>query len=156
MSNERVLVLGLDYDLKDDERRQPPENPGEESKELVPYRAVTRNLINHAFTTNHQKGMDSNTAKQWRGIRRQIEKAVDDKADYIYISDTDFQRIYDEIYKCSFVPQMAFLAPVLYDELDKIKNRSLDEDERLKAQHLLTAGDEQKTDQIIKEVTSGK
>lgn len=112
------LTISLDYDMADEARRD------RDTKEVLDYRTFTKILIEQAFMLNHREGMDSKTARQFRLISKALEKATDDKLDAVEVSQTDFQTIYDEVYKARFVPAHAMIAPVLYDELDRLKARS--------------------------------
>lgn len=127
--NTKLLVLELDYELKDAER-------SDDAGNITPYAAVTRNLINMAFQQNHQppvaQGMDNRTAKAWRSIRKQLDSAVDDdKKGYLLLAESDFDSIYEEVYKCKYMPAQALISPYLCDELDKVKHRSAADEEKL-------------------------
>ena len=116
----KLLNLELDYDLKE------PEKEGLESSSFI-----TRNLINQAFQTNYRDGMDDKIARQWRVIRKLLDISVEnEKNGYVIFSSSDFDTIYEEIYKCQYNPMMARFAPYLYDELDKVKHRSIEDEEK--------------------------
>jgi len=131
MSATKLVNLNLDYELNKVEK--------EDLKEMT---GVTRNLISQAFQINYQQGMDSKVAKSWRQIRKAVDKAIeDDKCGFVIFSMSDFETVYDEVLKCRYNPMMARFAPYLYDELDTVKQRS-DEDEEK----------EQKSMEVIKGV----
>lgn len=116
----KLLKLELDYELTEEEKK------GLESTSLL-----TRNIINNAYQLNNPN-MDSDMSKQWRSVRRLLQEAIEDtKAGFIVFSSSDFDSLYDEVYKCKFPAGLARLAPYLYDELDIVKNRSIEEEEKV-------------------------
>ncbi len=146
--NTKLLVLELDYELKDSERT-------DTAGKTIPYAQVSRNLINMAFQINHAQGMDSKTAKTWRSIRKQLESAIDDGKNYVILSQSDSDAIYDEVYKCKYEPSQSMISPYLCDELDKVKNRSAADEDTLQEEILKLAEDiehemsERDRDQLI-------
>jgi len=133
--NTKFMVLNLDYELKDEER-------SDTAGKITPYSFVTRNLINIAFQQNYVSGMPDKTALIWRSIRRQLNSAIeDDKKDYMILSESDFNTIYDEVHKCNYLPPQASISPYLTDEVDKVKNRSGADNEALEAAALMLEKD---------------
>jgi len=121
----KLLLLDLDYEVDKEERTDP------ETGRVNPYYNLSRLLINAAFQLNHAQGMDSNTSRAWRAIRTQMRQAIEeDKKFYLLLSQSDFDAIYREVYDCKYPPPQAVLAPYLYDELDKVKNRTKEEEDR--------------------------
>jgi len=122
----KLLMLDLDYEVEEEERTDP------ETGKINPYYNLTRLLINVAFQVNHAQGMDSNTSRAWRAIRNQMRAAIEeDKIFYLLLSQSDFDSIYKEVYDCKYPPPQAALAPYLYDELDKIKNRTSEDEDKV-------------------------
>jgi len=116
----KLLMLELDYELNDEEKK------GLESTSLL-----TRNLINNAYQLNNQT-MGAKMSRQWRSVRRLLHEAVEDtKVGFVILSSSDFDSVYDEVYKCKYNAGLARLAPYLYDELDIVKNRSIEEEEKV-------------------------
>ncbi len=121
----RLLQIEIDYELKDESRR-------DTDGKINPYSFLTRNLINIAFQQNHAQGMERKTRRVWRTIRKQLEQAIEvEKKDYVILSQSDFDQIYDEVTTCKFVPNNAVHAPYFEDELDKTKARSEADEERV-------------------------
>lgn len=121
----KLLMLELDYELTEEEKK------GLESTSLL-----TRNLINNAYQINNPN-MDSKMSRQWRSVRRLLQDAVEDtKAGFIIFSSGDFDSLYDEVYKCMFPAGLSRTAPYLYDELDIVKNRSIEEEEKIQREML--------------------
>ena len=118
--NTKLINLELDYELNKAEKE------GLES--IV---NITRNLVNRAFSTNYSSGMDDKTSKLWRSIRRVLDGAIDKNVGFALFSSSDFDVVYSEIYKCKFDPMMARFVPYLYDELDLVKNRSKEDEEKV-------------------------
>ncbi len=112
-SNEKLLRLEIDYEAAEEEKGVEPNLAG-----------VTQNLINIAFQTNYQKGMDEKISRVWRNIRKALEEAVDSKCGFVLFSRSDFDTVYKEVYACLFSPMLSRWAPYLYDELDIIKTRT--------------------------------
>ena len=127
----KVLTLELDYNLTEEELF-------DEQRKAVRYGHVSRNLITRSFHANHNQGMNVKTARVWRSISTQIEEVLECNLPNIILSESEFSAIYDELYKCKLDPRLAFLLPVLCDELDRVKN--LDKETREKeleeAEHL--------------------
>ena len=121
--NTKLVNLELNYELSEAEAKDL------KTKELG-VSNITRNLINQAFTGNYaQPGVGEKTAKQWRSIRRALDHAIEeDKVNFVIFSLSDFDAVYDEVYKCLFNPMLARYAPYFYDELDIVKRRSNDEE----------------------------
>ena len=113
----KVLTLELDYGLTKEELI-------DEKQEPVRHGHVSRNLITQAFHANHDRGMNVKVARVWRSVSTQIEEVLELKLPNIILSESDFSAIYDELYKCKLSPRLAFLLPVLCDELDRVKNLS--------------------------------
>lgn len=115
--NDRLLKLDIDYESDPEEKGIEPNLPG-----------VTSNLINIAFQTNYRDGMDDKTSRVWRNIRKALEDAIDSKAGFVLFSRSDFDNVYKEVYACKFNPMLSRWAPYLYDELDIIKTRTLEDE----------------------------
>ena len=129
----KVLTLELDYNLSQEELL-------DEKQEPVRNGHVSRNLITRAFHSNHERGMSVKTARVWRSVSTQIEEILELDLPNIILSESEFSAIYSELYKCKLDPRLAFLLPVLCDELDRIKNldkgiaeKELEEAEKLYA-----------------------
>ncbi len=119
----KLLMLKLDYELSDTESKGLAEEGGSA--------VLTRNLINNAYQLNNQT-MGPKVAKQWRSVRKLLQEAVEEtKVGFVILSSSDFDSIYDEVYKCKFNPSLARLAPYLYDELDIVKQRSAEDEEKV-------------------------
>lgn len=120
--SKKCLDLNLDYDMEDQQRK-------EAEGRIVPYREITVSLIRSAFMTNYaQNGMEPPISRQFRSIMKQLEKS---KTDYVILSETDFQRIFDELHKWKPNPVQAFIVPVLLDELDIVKVRKREDEDAL-------------------------
>lgn len=129
-NNTKLVILNLDYELKDTERSDGAGN-------ITPYSNVTRNLINIAFQQNHTQGMDAKIARIWRSVRKQLDSAIDDEEkNWIIFAQSDFDSIYDEVYKCKYLPAQSIITPYLCDELDKVKHRGEIDEERLQRETL--------------------
>ena len=116
---KKVLNLDLDYELD----KQRDEKAAEGAAKVPENPEITRNIIENAYAINHPS-MDAKTARQWRSIVKLMDEVLEDNKVFLILSDSDFSSIYDEIYKCEFPHQQAFIVPVLLDELDRVKNRS--------------------------------
>ena len=121
--NTKLVNLELNYELSDAEENEL------KVKELG-VSNITRNLINQAFTGNYAQGMDEKTAKQWRSIRRALDHAMEeDEVGFVILASSDFDAVYDEVYKCKYNPMLARYAPYFYDELDIVKRRTSEEEQ---------------------------
>lgn len=111
---KQVLNLNLEYDLPDPKEGLPdgPDNP-----------TITRNVIENAYAINHPS-MDAKVARQWRSLVKAMEEILKEKKTFLILSESDFASVYEEVYKCKYPHQQAFIVPVLLDELDSIKNRT--------------------------------
>lgn len=109
-----VLNLNLDYDLPEPKEGQPdsPDNP-----------TITRNIIENAYAINNPN-MGAKLSRQWRSLVKAMEEILKEKKTFLILSESDFASVYDEVYKCKYPHQQAFIVPVLLDELDSIKNRT--------------------------------
>ena len=119
----KVLTLELDYGLTTEELI-------DENQKPVRHGHVSRNLITQAFHANHDRGMNVKIARVWRSVSTQIEEILELKLPNIILSESEFSAIYDELYKCKLSPRLAFLLPVLCDELDRVKNLAKDQVEK--------------------------
>jgi len=129
MSNApfKILRTNLDYGFTKKQLYRGKTKDGEE--DYLTYPELTGQLILIAFTSNHQQ-MDADEARFYRMLRLVFGDEVDHIPDEIQLSRTDFDRIYDEMHKCSKWPAFqAFAVPVLLDELSVVKNRTQAEDE---------------------------
>ena len=124
----KLLMLALDYKLQNGARK-------DAAGKINPYTFLTRNLINIAFQQNYAGGMPSNVSKSWRSIRIQLDAAIDDdKRDYVILSESDFDTVYKEVYDCKYIPGDSALAPYFYDELDCVKHRSGEDEEKVQSE----------------------
>lgn len=119
----KLIKLELPYGLSDFERQDPRE-PGK----LVPYRDLTISLVRSAFFRNYAGGMDADTAI----IFRSIVTALNAAGDYVELGDSEFERVYKEVYAGRYEPKMAFLLPVLLNELNVARVRNAAEAEAIK------------------------
>lgn len=122
--NERLLNLEIDYELTKEEEG----NDSSTSK-------ITRNLINSAFHTNYRDGMDDKVSRLWRNIRRSLDSAIDSKTGFALFSVSDSETVYKEVYACKYNPMLSRYAPYLYDELDIVKTRSVEDEEKVQEEH---------------------
>ena len=118
-TNDKFFKINIDYQMADEDRSD--NNGG-----LIPYHAVTRNLINVAYANNYSEGMDANASRIWREVRDVLEDACsgDTVQDHLVLPSTTFDSIYTEVYAAKFHPRQAVSLPFLLDELDVAKNRS--------------------------------
>tara|TARA_Y100000310_G_C20646404_1_gene796875 strand:- start:1361 stop:1780 length:420 start_codon:yes stop_codon:yes gene_type:complete len=122
---QKHFTINLNYGLSDENRIDPATGI------RATYGHVTRNLINIAFQTNYAQGMDAETSRQWKSIRDTIDTAIDAGEGYIILSLSDFNCIYSEIYACKFAPAQGMITPILFDELDIVKNRTQAENDKI-------------------------
>ncbi len=120
-TNDKLLRMEIDYESDKDEK-----NPN--------LSGVTRNLIMLAFQTNYSSGMDDKMSRIWRNIRKVLDEACDEKTGFVLFSSSDFDTVYKEVYDCKYLPMMSRWAPYLYDELDIIKTRSPEDEQKIQAE----------------------
>jgi hypothetical protein len=61
-------------------------------------------------------------------------QGAEDGQKVIELTDVDFQRIYKEVYAfTNWVPQHAYILPLLLDELDLVKHRKAEEPAKIKS-----------------------
>ncbi len=137
--HDKLLMIELDYELTEEE------NKGLQGGTPI----LTRNLVNNAYQLNYPT-MDDKMAKQWRSVRRILREAIEDKQGFIILSSSDFDSLYDEVYKAKFPAGLAQISPYLYDELDIVKRRSIEEEEKVQKEmtRLKEAVSESKTDPL--------
>ena len=141
----RCMKLDLAYGLKKEQRLDP--NTGKFTTD----RELSRVLIVTAFQQNYSQGMDAATSRFYRNIGTSLDKACEDEMDYIEISAADLDKIREEVFKTKYLPMHAFIAPLLFDELDAIKNRDITVDAKLREEHLYpTVGYASKTQKPVK------
>lgn len=123
--NTKLVNLELNYELsKAEEKDLNPDEKGVSN--------ITRNLVNQAFTGNYAQGMEDKISKQWRSIRRVLDYAVEEeKTGFAIFSLSDFDSVYDEVHKCKYNPMMARFEPYLSDELNLVKHRSNEDEEKV-------------------------
>lgn len=138
---KRVLTIDLDYDLG--ELR---ENPPEGSRPVPSNSEITRNIIENTYARNHPE-MGVKEARKWRRIVKTIEKALQAGEGLVVISDEDLTSLLEEIGSCQYDQTQAFIVPVLFDELERI--RDLPKKETLRALEELEKNREA-TDQVNK------
>lgn len=118
---KRVLTIDLDYDLADLAKDQPPGAP-----KIPSYPEITRNIIEHTYITNYPK-MKAKQARQWRRIVKACDAAIEAKEPQIMLMDDDFKALLAEVEKCEYNQNQAFIVPVLFDELERIRDLSTEE-----------------------------
>jgi hypothetical protein len=137
-SFNKLMRLNLNYGLPDDRR-----SDGDGG--ILPYSKFTGNLIVSAYQINHPQ-IPSEDTRFYRQLVMGL--GVDSDMippDYIEFTDADFNKIYKEVYACQkWSPFQALIVPILLDELDKIKNRTEDEEAVLRA--AVTAEQEESLD----------
>jgi hypothetical protein len=113
---KRVLTIDLDYDLSDLAKDQPPGSP-----KIPTYPEITRNIIEHTYMANYPK-MKAKQARQWRRIVKACDAAIEAKEPQIMLADDDFKALLGEVEKCEYTQSQAFIVPVLFDELERIRD----------------------------------
>ena len=122
---QKHFTINLNYGLPEENRIDPATGI------LASNGYVTRNLINIAFQTNYEQGMDAETSRQWKSIRDAVDTAINTGERYIILSLSDFNCVYSEIYACKFAPAQSMITPILFDELDIVKNRTQAENDKI-------------------------
>jgi len=153
----KLLMLELDYELSAEEMKNVKNGTA----------PLTRNLINQAYQTNNPQ-MDAKTSRQWRSVRRVLNEVIDDKKmGFALFASSDFDSVYDEVYKARYSGGQAQIAPYLLDELDIVKNRSNEEEEKIQKEMIglkeavseskkepLSDGEKSVVDEKLKEIVA--
>ncbi len=125
----KVLNLNLDYGMEK-EREKAAENP--KGPQVPENPVISRNIIENCYAINNPS-MGAKMAREWRSIVKSMDEVIAAKKSFLILSDSDFSSLAEELYKCKFPHQQAFIVPILLDEVDLVKRRSKkDADEILK------------------------
>ena len=108
----KVLNLNIDYEMEK-EREKAADNPN--GPQVPENPVITRNIIENCYAINNPS-MGAKIARKWRSIVKAMDEIIAAKKSFLILSDGDFSSLYDEVYKCKFPHQQAFIVPLLLDE----------------------------------------
>ena len=128
----KVLTVDLDYELTG-EQLELKDDEGKVTGAIT-YKEITADLIVSAYVMAHrEKGMNGPQTREYRAMYQLLNDK--DLPDQIILSETDFSLYYETVQSCKTWPthprNLAFTAPVLLDELSRVKNRTKEEEKEI-------------------------